>query len=142
LCAWVGWLEMWVQGRLFWVERQAGKGRKSVVLRMKRFYARGWAARVRGFHIAAIPDLRLPVLGVLCSDEGVAWKGKGLLMGEGFVDWLIGVFGIGFPPVFFFNPAPQKRSKPHHFVSARKCGFVRQNGIVCFLHPTCYQIGS
>ena len=78
---------------------------------------------MRGFHIAAIPGLRLPVLGVLCSDEGVAWEGKGLLMGEGFVDWLIGVFVVGFPLVFFFNPAPQKRSKPHHFVSARKCGF-------------------
>ncbi len=118
-----GWRCGYKVGRLFWVERQAGKGRKSAVLRMKRFYARGWAARVRGFHIAAISDLRLPVLGVLCSDEVVAWEGKGLLMGGGFVDWLIGVFVVGFPLVFFFNPAPQKRSKPHHFVSARKCGF-------------------
>lgn len=38
---------------------------------------------MRGFHIAAISDLRLPVLGVLCSDEGVAWEGKGVADGRG-----------------------------------------------------------
>lgn len=44
-----GWRCGYKVGRLFWVERQAGKGRKSVVLRMKRFYARGLASTCAWF---------------------------------------------------------------------------------------------
>jgi len=68
---------------------------------------------VRGFHIAAISDLRLPVLGVLCSDEGVAWEGKGVADGRGVRRLAHRSFWDWFPSgLLFQSSAPEEVETP------------------------------